>query len=87
MRSTAPLPRTGEVYFDARSPERAMRVTWHEDAGVVVLSLWRGNVCAATFQLAIDEVPDLIDALRAGLDASYTSALAQRREARLSDAG
>lgn len=83
----SPLPRTGEVYLDARTPERALRVTWHSEAGVVVLSLWRGNLCAGTFQLAIEEVPDLIDALRAGLDASYGDALARRREARLSDAG
>jgi len=53
----------------------------------VVLSLWRANVCVGTFQLAVDEVPDLIDVLRAGLDASYTTALAQRRAHRLSDAG
>jgi hypothetical protein len=53
----------------------------------VVLSLWRANLCVSTFQLAVDEVPDLIDVLRAGLDASYTQALAQRRAARLPDVG
>lgn len=82
-----PLPRAGEIYLDARSPSRALRVSWHAEAGVVVLSLWRGNLCVSTFQLAVDEVPDLIDVLRAGLDASYTSALAQRRAARLPDVG
>ena len=29
---------------------------------LVVLSLWRDNVCAGSFRLAVDEVPDLIDA-------------------------
>jgi hypothetical protein len=82
-----PLPRTGEIYLDARSPSRALRVSWHEEAGVVVLSLWRANLCVGTFQLAVDEVPDLIDVLRAGIDASYRTALAQRRANRLSDAG
>ena len=53
----------------------------------MVLSLWRADLCVGTFQLAVDEVPDLIDVLRAGLDASYTSALAHRRAARLSDVG
>lgn len=77
--SASPLPRTGEVYLDARSPGRALRVSWHEEAGLVVLSLWRENVCAGTFRLAIEEVPDLIDVLRAGLDASYERALASRR--------
>ena len=26
-----------------------------------MLSLWRDNVCAGSFRLAVDEVPDLID--------------------------
>jgi hypothetical protein len=80
-----PLPLTGEIYLDARSPSRALRVTWHHEAGLVVLSLWRDTTCAGTFRLAIDEVPDLIDVLRAGLDASYGSALARIRHER--DAG
>jgi hypothetical protein len=87
MLPATPLPRAGEIYLDARSPSRALRVSWHEEAGVVVLSLWRANVCVSTFQLPVEEVPDLVDVLRAGLDASYTSALAHRRATRLSDAG
>jgi hypothetical protein len=82
-----PLPLTGEIYLDARSPARALRVTWHHESGLVVLSLWRENVCTGTFRLAVDEVPDLIDVLRAGLDASYDVAVARRRAERLSDAG
>ena len=31
-----------------------------------LLSLWRGRECTGTFRLAIDEVPVLIEALRAG---------------------
>lgn len=90
MPPVTPLPLTGEIYLDARSPSRALRVTWHHEAGLVVLSLWRDTTCAGTFRLAIEEVPDLIDVLRAGLDASYSSALGDRRAARhagLSDAG
>ena len=87
MLPATPLPRAGEIYLDARSPSRALRVSWHEEAGVVVLSIWRENVCVSTFQLAIDEVPDLIDVLRAGIDSSYRTALSQRRANRLSDAG
>ena len=40
----------------------------------MVVSLWRDNVCAGSFRLAIDEVPALIDLLRAGLVRSYESA-------------
>ena len=38
-----------------------------------MLSLWRGRECTGTFRLAIDEVPGLIEALRSGLDAAYTT--------------
>lgn len=51
-----------------------MRVTWHHEQQVVVLSLWRDNVCAGTFRLGADEVPDLITALRRGLDDAYDTA-------------
>lgn len=61
------VPPTGAVFLDARGDERALRLSWHEDAGVVVLSLWRSNVCAGSFRLPVDEVPDLIATLAAGL--------------------
>ena len=51
-----------------------MRVSWHEESGIVVLSLWRENVCAGSFRLAIDEVPALIELLRTGLVHSYETA-------------
>jgi len=41
---------------------------------VVVLSLWRENLCVATFRLGADEVPDLIASLRVGLDQAYDAA-------------
>jgi hypothetical protein len=69
-----PLPELGSIYLDARSDERALRVSWHTDDGLVVLSLWRENVCAASFRLSIDEVPALIELLRAGLVRSYEDA-------------
>jgi hypothetical protein len=62
-----PLPKTGAVFLDARGGDRALRATWHHEAGVVVLSLWRDNVCAGTFRLSADEVPELIEILSAGL--------------------
>lgn len=74
MSVVRPLPETGSIYLDARGTDRALRVTWHHESGLVVLSLWRENVCAGSFRLAIDEVPALIDLLRAGLVRSYDSA-------------
>lgn len=68
------LPRTGAVFLDPRGDDRSLRVTWHQESQLVVLSLWRDNVCAGTFRLAADEVPDLIAMLRQGLDAAYAAA-------------
>jgi hypothetical protein len=69
-----PFPEAGSIFLDARGGDRALRVSWHEEAGLVVLSLWRDNVCAGSFRLAIDEVPDLIEILRSGLVRSYDAA-------------
>ncbi len=63
MAAVRPLPRTGSIFFDARGADRAMRVSWHEEADLVVVSLWRGNVCTGSFRLAGDDVPDVIDTL------------------------
>ena len=68
------LPRTGAVFLDPRGEDRSLRVTWHHDQQLVVLSLWRDNVCAGTFRLAADEVPELITLLRRGLDDAYDTA-------------
>ena len=69
-----PLPSTGSVFLDSRRGDRALRVSWHHEAGLVVLSLWRDAVCAGSFRLAVDEVPELIALLRAGLDVAYERA-------------
>src|SRR6185503_19482908 len=78
MATARPLPEAGSIFLDARGGDRALRVSWHPEAGLVVLSLWRDNVCAGSFRLAVDEVPELIDLLRAGLDRAYDVALRQR---------
>ena len=63
----------GSMFLDSRGGDRALRVSWHQEAEVVVLSLWRENVCQASFRLAIEEVPDLIALLREGLDVSFAA--------------
>ena len=79
MANARPLPQTGSIFLDVRGGDRALRVSWHTEAGLVVLSLWRENVCSGTFRLSIDEVPDLIEILRAGLDRAYAAAASSRR--------
>ena len=58
------MPKRGEVFFDHRRPDRSLRLSPHPDAGVVVLSIWNGGVCQATFQLPGDQVAMFIDTLR-----------------------
>jgi len=61
--------------LDTRGAGRALRVTWHHEAAphgpVVLLSLWRKDLCVASFRLPVADVPDLIEALRSGLDDAY----------------
>ena len=59
-----PLPVAGEVFLDARGPGRALRLSWHPEADLVVLSLWNGPSCTGSFRLPAAQVPALIDALR-----------------------
>jgi hypothetical protein len=61
------LPRRGEVFTDARGADRTLRVSWHHDAGLLVLSLWREGTCVGTFRLPTEAVPDLVKALADGL--------------------
>ena len=74
MHRPSPAPRAGEVFLDARGSGRTLRVSWHEEAGLVVLSLWRSGVCTGTFRLPVDEVPDLVEVLRGGLSLAYDAA-------------
>ncbi len=60
----------GEMFLDARGPGRALRLTWHPEAEIVVLSLWRDGTCAGTFRLSRSDVGDFVDALVDGLRAA-----------------
>jgi hypothetical protein len=66
-----PLPTAGEVFLDTRGSGRALRVSWHPENDLVVLSLWQGDTCTGTFRLPVEDVPDLVDALRDGLMRAY----------------
>ena len=68
MTAARPLPELGSIHVDARGAERVLRVSWHTEAGLVVLSLWRANVCTASFRLAADEVAGLVAVQQGGLD-------------------
>jgi hypothetical protein len=80
MESTSSLPVRREVFLDARGDGRALRVTWHPEPSVVVLSLWRGRTCAGTFRLPVEDAPALVDVLRAGLADAYGGARTSLRD-------
>jgi hypothetical protein len=63
-----PLPWRGGVQVDRRDGDRALRVAAHPDStqpdqGIISLSMWRGDVCIATHQLAASDAADLISLL------------------------
>ena len=60
--------RRGELFLDDRGEQRTLRLTWHREVDLVVLSLWREGTCIGTFRLRVSEVPSLIAALQAGLE-------------------
>ncbi|MGI9092566.1 MAG: hypothetical protein ACR2FF_03810 [Mycobacteriales bacterium] len=67
MATVSALPSSGSVFFDARDDGRSMRLSWHGEASIFVVSLWRGDECAGTFRLPIAEVPRLIHAMTSAL--------------------
>jgi hypothetical protein len=54
-----PIPRVGDLFLDARGDGRTMRVSLHPDRGVVVVSLWAGVNCRASFRLPIGDAERL----------------------------
>lgn len=74
MAQVVALPVRGGLFLDARGADRALRVTWHHEAAIVVLSLWRGDTCAGTFRLQHADVAQLVHALVTGLSEAYPPA-------------
>ena len=67
MGEVRPIPTLGGVVQDVRGAGRALRVSWHHEDGLVVLSLWNGPRCTGTVRVAAADVPALVEALQIGL--------------------
>ena len=67
MGEVRPIPALGGVFRDVRGRGRVLRVSWHAEDGLVVLSLWDGGRCTGTVRVPAEDVPDLLDALAVGL--------------------
>ena len=72
------LPARGDVLLDSRGSERALRISWHHEDGLVVLSLWHEGVCTGSFRLDRGDVPALIDSLVSGLVEGYQAPRARQ---------
>jgi hypothetical protein len=56
-----------EIFIDPRGDGRALRVNWHAEDDLVVLSIWRQGHCVATARMKAEDVPSLIQVLVQGL--------------------
>jgi len=51
------MPRRQEVFVDERGV--GLRLTWHPERELVVLSVWHDRTCTASFRFAVQELPRL----------------------------
>lgn len=56
-----------EWLVDARDDGRRMELSWHRRERLVVVSLWQGASCRATFRMPIADAPAAIGMLSAAL--------------------
>lgn len=64
-----------EAWFaDDRGIERRLKVTWHPEHRLFVLSVWNRDSCTATIRLPLGEVPRLVATLTDGLARAATGA-------------
>jgi hypothetical protein len=54
-----------EVFIDQRGA--GLRVTWHPEQDLLVLSLWHNDRCVGTFRMPVQDVPRLNALLTAAL--------------------
>ena len=53
------------MFLDERGA--GLRVTWHPERDLVVLSVWQGDSCVGTFRMLVQDVPRLSGLLAAAL--------------------
>ena len=68
LRVAAVTPEGHRVMLgDVRGRSRALRASWHHEAGLLVLSLWRDDACVGTVRLSSREAIHLAEVIVAGL--------------------
>jgi hypothetical protein len=61
-RSSRP-DRAGTWFADERGVDRRLKVSWHPERRLFVLSVWHEDTCTATFRLPLGEVARLVGVL------------------------
>ena len=52
---------------DARGVDRYVRATWHDDAGVFVISTWDGDLCTGAVRVEPADLGELMAVLARGM--------------------
>lgn len=68
-------------FADSRDDGRRMEVTWHADAGVLVISLWQDATCRSTFRMPIEDAPALIGVVTSALGEAVSAPQGNLRRA------
>jgi hypothetical protein len=63
MTPLSPMPKVGGVFPDKRDNNRWLRVSWHEDMRMFVISTWHRDQCVSAFQLDAADAPALLEML------------------------
>jgi hypothetical protein len=71
LRWTAVIPRV--LIEDVRAGGRFLRVTVHEDSGVIVVSHWEGDECVAATRIPVGAAPELIELVQEAVERGRSS--------------
>jgi hypothetical protein len=78
MGEVQPLPVRQLVLVDER--DAGLRVTWHAERELIVLSVWHGPRCSGSFRLPIADAPRLAAFLSA-VSAEWAAQVVAERQA------
>jgi hypothetical protein len=65
VENTSALSARRDMFLDERGT--GLRVTWHPERDLVVLSVWQGDSCVGTFRMSVQDIPRLSGLLAAAL--------------------
>ena len=74
MGEVVAFPKRGTVLPDVRGEGRVLRLSWHLDEGVFVLSTWRADVCVSSVRLSAAAAAELVSSVTGALAAAQPAA-------------